>query len=32
MTRGLVVLALVIFWHNAFNAFAEAASRLPNLA
>jgi len=28
MTRGLVVLALLVFWHSAFNALAEAASHL----
>jgi hypothetical protein len=29
MSRGFVVLALVIFWMSAWNALAEAAHRLP---
>lgn len=28
MTRGLVVLALVVFWHSVFNAFGQAAAQL----
>jgi len=28
MTRGLVVLALVLFWHSVFNAFAQVAGHL----
>jgi len=32
MTRGLAILALVVFWHSAFNAMAEAAGRLQILA
>lgn len=32
MSRGFVVLALVLLWHNAWSAFAEVAGRLPHLA
>ena len=32
MTRGLLVIALVVFWHSVFDAFAEAALRLPQSA